>query len=137
MKGYFIIDGDDFGVGSVQIEEEDGKMSIRISGNDDAFDLLTGLTDCEAFAEGEWKDLLCPPELYFEGFEAEDGALSIDLNEDMLDRYSFGLLLEDSCLLQGHLRVEKDHVTFRGQAEHRGKMLEVSVDAVDGQIYTV
>lgn len=132
MKGYFIIDGDDFGVGSIQIDEDEDGMNIRITGDDDAFDALTGLTGDDTFAEGQWRDLMNPPEIYFEGFTGTDGALSADLNEDMLERYSFGLVLDDSCLLEGHLRVEDEHVVFKGTASWQGRTVPVSVDA-DGR----
>lgn len=126
MKNSFKIDGTEFGTETVSVKLSAEKTLIKeliIQGNKA---LCKELSNNE---KGKWSWIIYPPKIYFKDIpcEEENGEITLDIDDDMLDEYDIALYLVEHNDFFGQVIISKNTISIKGITYLSGKEKELVI----------
>lgn len=123
--GSFKINGTEFGIGSIKLSLDNGLLNLQITGDNNAFDRLM-----DSGGSG-WDWALYAPKIYFNNVPYKSGILEID--NSVLSKYDIALYMMEYNDFTGTLEISGSNINIKGNVDLMGKIMPVSVNAVNPQ----
>ncbi|MCI8748512.1 MAG: hypothetical protein HFH67_11725 [Lachnospiraceae bacterium] len=123
--GSFKIDGTEFGIGNIKLSLDNGLLNLQVTGDSSVFDRLMDN------GGSEWDWALYAPKIYFNNVPYKGGILEID--NSVLNRYDIALYMMEYNDFTGIIEISEGNINIQGNVDLMGKIMPVSITAVNPQ----
>ncbi len=123
--GSFKIDGTEFGIGNIKLSLDNGLLNLQVTGDSSIFDRLMDN------GGSEWDWALYAPKIYFNNVPYKGGILEID--NSVLNRYDIALYMMEYNDFTGIIEISEGNINIQGNVDLMGKIMPVSITAVNPQ----